>query len=123
MKKGKHRTKEEKEALINNYLESGLSKNAWCRNNNIAISTFNGWEKKINKGNNTDEVIFISPKPTKQINIERISPTITEDIASNLEVIEFTTILEVHDCKLHINETTPFTFISQLIKTVRESHV
>jgi transposase-like protein len=123
MKKGKHRTKEEKEALIKNYLESGLSKNAWCRNNNIPISTFNGWEKKINKGSNTDEVIFVSPKPKKQSDTETISPTIIEDNTSNLKAAEFTTILEVYDCKLHINETTPFSFISQLIKTVRESHV
>ena len=123
MKKGKHRTKEEKEALINNYLESGLSKNSWCRNNNIAISTFNGWEKKINKTNNTDEVIFVSPKPTKQVNAKTIRSSIIEDKVSNLGIGEFTTILEVEDCKLHINETTPFSFISQLIKAVREAHV
>lgn len=123
MEKRKHKTKEEKESLINNYHESDLSKKAWCRENNIAISTFNGWEKKINKGNNTDEVIFVSQKATKQINTETISPSIIEDKASNLKVAEFTRILEVHDCKLHLNETTPFSFISQFIKVVRESHV
>ncbi len=119
----KHKTKEEKQILINNYLESNLSKAAWCRKNNISTSTFNGWWKQINKGNNTDEVIFISPKLTKEINAEATRLSISEDKTSNLEAAEFTTIIEVHDCKLHINETTPFSFISQLIKTVRESHV
>jgi hypothetical protein len=39
MEKRKYKTKEEKQILVNNYLESGLSKNTWCRKNNIPIST------------------------------------------------------------------------------------
>lgn len=38
MEKRKHKTKEEKQILVSNYLESDLSKNAWCRKNNIPIS-------------------------------------------------------------------------------------
>ena len=49
MEKRKQKTKKEKHILVNNYLESGLSKTAWCRNNNIPISTFVGWEKQLNK--------------------------------------------------------------------------
>lgn len=122
MEKRKQKTKKEKHILVNNYLESGLSKTAWCRNNNIPISTFVGWEKQLNKVIK-DKVIFVSPKPSKEINKEKTRSFVRRDKSSGVEAAEFTTILEIYECKLHINENTPFSFISQLIKAVRESHV
>jgi hypothetical protein len=93
-----------------------------CRKNNIPISTLIGWVKSFNKGNK-DEVIFVSPKPAKEINKDKIRPAVTKDKVSDEDTKIFTTILEIEECKLHINENTPFSFISQLIKVVRESHV
>ena len=122
MERKKHKTKKEKQVLVNNYLDSGLSKNEWCRKNNIPVSTLIGWEKQFNKVNN-DEVIFVSPKPSKGINKEKIRSSVANDKVSDVEVAVFTTILEIEECKLHINENTPFSFISQLIKAVREAHV
>ena len=60
-------TEEEKQVLINDYLESGLSRKAWCGMNNIPIPTLVGWEKQLNKINK-DDIIFVSPKPSKIIN-------------------------------------------------------
>ena len=37
------RTKEEKQKLVSEFKKSGLSKVQWCQNNNIPVSTFNGW--------------------------------------------------------------------------------
>ena len=37
MEKRKYKTKEEKQVLVKNYLESGLSRKAWCSKNNIPI--------------------------------------------------------------------------------------
>ena len=37
------RTKEEKQNLVSDFKKSGLSKVQWCQNNNIPVSTFNGW--------------------------------------------------------------------------------
>lgn len=36
-------TKEEKQKLVSEFKKSGLSKVQWCQNNNIPVSTFNGW--------------------------------------------------------------------------------
>ena len=122
MEKRKQKTKKEKHILVNNYLESGLSKKAWCMNNNVPISTLVGWEKQLNKGNK-DEVIFISPKPSREIKKDKIRASVTKDKVRDVYATEFTTILEIEECKLHINENIPFSFISQLIKAVREAHV
>lgn len=122
MEKRRFKTKEEKQVLVNNYLESGLSKKAWCSKNNIPISTLIGWEKQLNRINK-DEIIFVSPKPSKEINKDKGRPSVSKDKASDVEVAAFTTILEIKECKLHINENIPFHFISQLIKAVREAHV
>ncbi|HBT85757.1 MAG TPA: hypothetical protein DEB12_07605 [Porphyromonadaceae bacterium] len=122
MERRKHKTKEEKQILLNKYLDSGLSKNEWCRKNNIPVSTLIGWEKQLNKVNK-NEVIFVSPKPSKGISKEKTRPPVANDKVSDAEVSAFTTILEIEECKLHINENIPFHFISQLIKAVREAHV
>lgn len=122
MEKRKFKTKEEKQVLVNNYLGSGLSRKAWCSNKNIPISTLVGWEKQLNRIYK-DEVIFVSPKPSKEINKDKGRPSVSKDKASDVEVAAFTTILEIKECKLHINENIPFNFISQLIKAVREAHV
>ena len=122
MKKRNFKTKEEKQVLVNNYLKSGLSRKAWCSKNNIPISTLIGWEKQLNRINK-DEIIFVSPKPSKEINKDKGRPSVSKDKASDVEVAAFTTILEIKECKLHINENIPFHFISQLIKAVREAHV
>ena len=122
MNKRKFKTKEEKQVLVNNYLESGLSRKAWCSKNNIPISTLVGWGKQLNRINK-DEIIFVSPKPSKEINKDKRGPSVSKDKASGVERAAFTTILEVEGCKLHINESIPFHLISQLIKAVREAHV
>lgn len=121
MEKRKYKTKEEKQILFNRYLESGLSKTNWCRMNSIPISTLTGWEKRFNKGNK-DKVIFVSPCPSKAINNDK-TLSLSKDKAKDIEDTAFTTILEIQECKLHINENIPFSYISQLIKAVRESHV
>ncbi|HKM34137.1 MAG TPA: hypothetical protein VJY54_05280, partial [Lachnospiraceae bacterium] len=84
MEKRKQKTKKEKHILVNNYLESGLSKTAWCRNNNIPISTFVGWEKQLNKVIK-DKVIFVSPKPSKEINKEKTKSFVRRDKSSGVE--------------------------------------
>lgn len=122
MKKRKFKTKEEKQVLVNNYLKSGLSRKAWCSKNNIPISTLIGWEKQLNRINK-DEIIFVSPKPSKEINKDKRRSSVSKDKANDVERAAFTTILEVEECKLHINESIPFNLISQLIKAVREAHV
>lgn len=122
MERRKHKTREEKQVLVNNYFDSGLSKNEWCRKNNIPVSTLIGWEKQLKKVNK-NEIIFVSPKPSKGINKEKTRPSVPNDKVSDVEVSVFTTILEIEECKLHIDENTPFPFISQLIKAVREAHV
>jgi transposase-like protein len=120
MEKRRRKTKEEKQSLVNNYLESGLSKKAWCENNNIPVSTLVGWEKQLKKAKK-DDIIFVSPK-SSQAN-EKIRSSIKADKASDKGAAVFTTILEIEDCKLHINENTPIPFIGQIIKVVRESYV
>lgn len=122
MERRKHKTKEEKQILLNKYLDSGLSKNEWCRKNNIPISTLVGWEKQLNRINK-DEIIFISPKPSKGINKEKRRPSVANDKVSIAEPAVFTAILETHECKLHINEKTPISFISQLLQVLREAYV
>jgi len=120
MEKIRRKTREEKQSLVNNYLESGLSKKAWCKNNNIPVSTLVGWEKQLKKAKN-DDIIFVSPKPSRYN--EKISSSINIDNSSDKYTGVFTTILEIGDCKLHINENTPISFIGQIIKAVRESYV
>jgi len=122
MEKRKYRTKEEKQVLVKNYLESGLSRKAWCSKNNIPISTLVGWEKQLNRINK-DEIIFISPKPSKRINKEKRRPSVANDKVIIAEPAVFTAILETHECKLHINEKTPISFISQLLQVLREAYV
>jgi hypothetical protein len=122
MEKRTFKTKEEKRISVKNYLESGLSRKAWCIKNNIPISTLVGWQKQLNRINK-DEIIFVSPKPSKEIIKNKRRPSVSKDKASDVEVAAFTTILEIKECKLHINENIPFHFISQLIKAVREAHV
>lgn len=101
-----HRTKEERERLLDKYLESGLSRRAWCMANNIPQSTLITWEKAFNK-EQKEEVIFIKPKSNVEIEKSR----------------SFNAVLEIEGCKLHLNEGTPPSFISQIIKAVRESYV
>ena len=43
MEKRKYGTREEKQVLVKNYSESGLSRKAWCSKNNIPISNLVGW--------------------------------------------------------------------------------
>lgn len=70
----KIKTKEEKQVLVNHYLESGLSRKAWCNKYNIPISTLVGWQKQLNIINK-DEVIFVSPKLSKEINKDKGRPS------------------------------------------------
>lgn len=120
MENRRRKTKEEKQILVNNYLESGLSKKAWCENNNIPVSTLVGWEKQLKKAKKND-IIFVSPKPSQANEKTRLS--IKADNSSDKGVAVFTAILEIGDCKLHINENIPISFIAQIIKAVREYYV
>ena len=40
---------DEKQILINKFIASGKSKNSWCKENNISLTTFHKWLKKIKK--------------------------------------------------------------------------
>jgi len=44
-----YKTKEEKQALIRNYRESGLTQTAWCKTNNFSIHSLRNWIKDIRK--------------------------------------------------------------------------
>ncbi len=119
MKKRIHRTKEERIRLYNDYLSSNLSKKAWCTLNNIPPTTLDGWKKFITKDNEND-LVFITPKPRKD---KENSPSISKATSSNIKLHPFNTVLEIGICKLHINETTPFSFIEKIIKVAMEADV
>lgn len=55
IKEQTNRTLEEKENLINAFLKGNQSMAKWCKENQISLSTFNGWMKK-----RKDKVTFIS---------------------------------------------------------------
>lgn len=119
MKKRIHRTKEERIRLYNDYTSSSLSKKAWCSLNNIPPTTLDTWKKFITK-DNKNELVFITPKPRKD---KENSPSISKVSSNNINIHSFNTVLEIGICKLHINETTPFSFIEEIIKVVKEADV
>lgn len=121
LKKRRYRTKEERIKLYNNYIESNLSKKAWCSLNNIPPSTFDAWRSLATK-EDTNDLVFISPKP-KADREKEIKASISKNRVNGTETLPFNTILEIGICKLHINETTPFSFIEQIIKVVKEANV
>lgn len=121
LKRRKYRTKEERIKLYNNYTESNLSKKAWCSLNNIPPSTFDAWKSLVTK-EDTNGLVFISPKP-KEDKEKEIKASISKNRSNDTEALPFNTVLEIGICKLHINETTPFSFIEQIIKVVKEANV
>lgn len=48
------RTKSEKEQLVADFVESGMSKNSWCRKHGIPTSTLNNWLHHNSKKCRTD---------------------------------------------------------------------
>ncbi len=58
MSKGKSIPKSEKQKIISEFETSGKSKLAWCKENKISPSTFNGWYKKFkNEANSQNKSI------------------------------------------------------------------
>ena len=105
-------TKEEREeywALVfEEYQESGLCKTEYCRNNDIPVSTFNYWLKRLTGDHVSDEGRFaeliIPEKRTESL--DQISPS---SVLFRPEMI-----LEYRGARLQINSSTP----QELIKRV-----
>jgi hypothetical protein len=64
----KHRTREEMVSLLNSWEVSGLTKQAFCQQHNLAYNVFHYWNRKIKASDqeNTDSG-FIEIKTTRQI--------------------------------------------------------
>lgn len=94
------RTNEEKQKLVSEFKESGLSKVQWCQNNNIPISTFNGWlfPKKQNSKNKCKFVeINISTEESDKSKTEPITIEYKDfkiNILQNIDAVVLTEILK-----------------------------
>ena len=83
------RTKSEKEQLVADFVESGMSKNSWCRKHGIPTSTLNNWLHHNSKKCRTDNENYsfmeisgmtneINCKSNVQIEYDGFKITITE---------------------------------------------
>lgn len=102
------RTKSEKEQLVADFVESGMSKNSWCRKHGIPTSTLNNWlhhnSKKCRTDNENYSFMEISGM-TNEINCK-----------SNVQI-------EYDGFKITITELTDISFFKDVLKAVRSTDV
>ena len=102
---------DEKQILINKFIASGKSKNSWCKENNISLTTFHKWLKKINIPNVEEaKMKFIQIKPSK-----------VEDLDLNQkceDVFNSSLVLEIGKCKLSIPQNINISHLDSVLKVV-----
>lgn len=101
------RTKEEKQKLVSEFKKSGLSKVQWCQNNNIPVSTFNGWIfPKNQKAKEKCKFVEINI-PTDKTNTIKIEPI----------------SIEYKDFKVNIPQNIDSATVSEILKGVIKANV
>lgn len=106
-KKHTKRTLEEKEMLIKSFIESKNSVAVWCRDNQIPITTFNGWMKKRKA-----KVTFL---PLKSAN------TAINNSSEKLKQAEL--IIEFKEFKFNISNDSSVELLEKAIRVVKNLYV
>ena len=101
------RNKEEKQKLVSEFKKSGLSKVQWCQDNNIPISTFNGWLFPNNQKTKEKCKFLEINVPTDKTNKHK-----TESIS-----------IEYKDFKINIPQNIDSEAITEILKGVIKANV
>ncbi len=110
MTKNKHKTQEEKEALVNTFLKSNQSLSKWCKDKNIPITTFSGWIKKYK-----NKVSFIPLDPIPKTTT--VVATVTKKSLINELRIEF------NEFKITITDGSSMHLLENVLKVVKKLNV
>jgi hypothetical protein len=106
-KKHTKRTLEEKEMLINSFIDSKKSVAGWCRDNQIPITTFNGWMKK-----RKTKVTFLPLKSTN---------TAIKNSSEKSKQTEL--IIEFKEFKFNISNASSVELLEKAIRVVKDLYV
>ena len=101
------RNKEENNKLVSEFKKSGLSKVQWCQDNNIPISTFNGWLFPNNQKTKEKCKFLEINVPTDKTNTHK-----TESIS-----------IEYKDFKINIPQNIDSEAITEIFKGVIKANV
>ena len=111
MKARKYFSNDEKQILINKFITSGKSKNSWCKENNIPLTTFHGWLKK-----NKDSIVKETKTTFIQVKASNMKDSILNKKAEN--VFDSPLILEIGKCKLSIPQNINISHLDNVLKVV-----
>ena len=100
--------------------ESGLSRTEYCEKNDIKISTFDYWKRRIsdieasdNEGPRFAELI-LDPDPVQTTPSTKACPTPTQNFVAQMMVT-------CGDITLHINNDTPSELITRILKVMQDA--
>jgi hypothetical protein len=108
MDKRKFTTKQERELLIQDFLESGKSQFTWCKEHDIKNSTFGKWIRDYKSSENEVKFIPLAPK----------AETRQPQFQNPHEIL-----IEIGSCRIHVPEHIGIQFLMQAVKAVSESDV
>jgi hypothetical protein len=108
-----YRTNDEKTTLVNDFIASGKSKNIWCKENNIPVSTFLDWLKKYSA--KEEKVTFV---PLKIQDSSAGTVTGKGKTAPHEDII-----IESDSLKIHVSKNASISFIKELLEVVKSVNV
>ncbi|MBE5901585.1 MAG: hypothetical protein E7280_06730 [Lachnospiraceae bacterium] len=107
-------TKEERaeywQMVLDEFQDSGLTKTAYCQENEISVSTFNYWENRLRElQENSAEPRFTElPVPDGEPNEIRFTIPATPEFIPQLSLL-------LNDVQVFANSNTPMTLLSEVL--------
>ena len=74
------------ESHLNEWAQTGLSQNAYCRNNNLKPNQFTYWKNKLKRQNLPVEFVQVTPKHFKEVINSHSSNTLRLNIKSEFQI-------------------------------------
>ena len=103
------------ELVLSEFKESGLTRSEYCSQNDIKISTFDYWKRRIadmNACNNENGSRFVELKLTSSSG----NCSLTDQTNKNTNVFNTEMVINVGQINLFINRNTPMDFIRNVLR-------
>ena len=99
--------------IMDDYEESGLQRIDYCKKNDIALSTFDYWKRRLREIEQDD-----SGEDTRLVEIKLNEPD--QEITTHPQ-LEFNTemLISCNGLELHINSSTPMALLKQVVEGLR----
>jgi transposase-like protein len=99
--------------IMDEYEESGLQRIDYCRKNDIALSTFDYWKRRLRETEQEG-----SGEDTRLVEI-KLNESDREITTHHQSVFNTELLITYNDLELHINSSTPMALLKQVVEGLR----